>query len=299
MSVKPILFSSLFVLAGAAQADFNWQVDAAIGMSEVDFDKSDFTDTERDQIGIAGRYYLQTVEVEGKPFREAAFLGKQSSVSIAYGTDEETKPSNSDDEDEILNVFADIRIGQTPFRVGGVIGTHDNDDYSGTRFGVGFGWHIMDVSLLSFETSVETGDDDFGDQDISVFSVGYKHILPLGDTHLNLEADADFTNTEYDPKLGKTSDSDNATFSILAKWYMTQAFGFGAHITTSATDYGDNTALDTDVSRVVAGLISYEFNENIGISFESGVGGGTIEPIIGSDRDYGVFYYELGVQGRF
>ena len=306
MSVKPILFSSLFILSAAAHADFNWQVDAAIGGSEIDYDSKVFKDTENDQIDVSGTYYIQTVNTENKPIREAAFMGRNSSVRIAYGTDNQSEPSSATDDDENMQVSADIRIGQSDFRVGGVIGSLKNDDgssndYSGTLVGVGFGWHIVENSLLGFELSSETGDSGSNTTEVSAtaFTVNYKQIIGLGDTNLSVGGELSSIATTNDYVVGSDQTDDTVVFTVFAKWYMTDQFGFGGKVSSSSTDFDDKGTSDMDNNTMVAGLISYDFNELIGVSAEIGIGSGTTEYILGDDLDYDASYWSLAAQMRF
>lgn len=295
MLIKKTLTSALFILSATVQADFNWQVDAAIGESTLEPENS--KEFKREQLSVAGTYYLKAVEIAGNPIREAAFLGRNSKILLNYASDEST--DNNDDEDELLDITADIRIGQTDFRVGGTLGSHDNGDYSGDVFELTFGWHLLENALLSFEYENESGDGG-GSADISIdtFKVNYKQIINIGETWLSVGGGLYLESSELDGLI-QTTTQDTATLEAFVKWYMTNQFGFGGKITDSGTDYDNPTFIKEQTSTKIAGLISYDFNELIGISAELGLGSGTNDISIGNDVDFDTSYWEIGAQMRF
>ncbi|CAH0990348.1 hypothetical protein SIN8267_00440 [Sinobacterium norvegicum] len=278
---------ALLVACGSAQADFNLQVDGYFGGVEID---TDYTDIETENTGISAIYYLDSVSIDGKPIREAAFMGRQSKIGIGYMQDEITKPSYADFKSELYGVAADIRIGESPFRVGGGYGRHTNGDYDGDVFDLTFGWHVAELGLLSFTYSNESGDYGRVDVDQDLFSVGYKQIIKLNNSHLSVGGGASVGSVEEG-----LDDDDLSQVNGFVKWYVTEKFGFGGQLIVDSVDgrYEDITTV-----QFVANA-SYDFNELIGVSVELGRGDINYDETGYEEIEEDLFSYKLAAQVRF
>ena len=279
MSVKPILFSSLFILSAAVHADFNWQVDANYMSTENDYDINIANiDEEADGYGVQGKYYLSSVVVDQLPIREAAFLGKQSNVGIQYITAEQSKPKNVKDDRASIMLDADIRIGESAFRAGGFIGDIDEKftgyDYSAIKLGGMFGWHIQDNSLLTFKLYTEIGDNDYSgsttlDTVTSGFGVDYRQVLVIGSGHIAFGGGIEMETIVEERIIGDDFTDASVGINAFVTWYMTQKLGLGVKIDSYGYAYDDDRPIvggDAKGYEVLELAASYDFNEVVGFN---------------------------------
>ena len=303
---KQLLLALGLVTAATAHADFNYQVDIGFGTQETDVDNA-LSNEERDNFDLVGRYYIQTVTNDNQPFREAAFISKSSFIELAY--------ENSDvennlliDEEKDVSLTADIRIGETDFRVGGILANHDNGLITTTDLIAKFDWYVSGAenTLLSFEWGYGSGEVELSpvlEEDVSsnIWNVVVRDFRAINDEMsyvLGSYVNTDTTKVKLSTGSVETETREIALFGRL---YLNQHLGLGALLEWQKVDNESSAVNPIKGSDAFSlGLdVSYDFNEMAGIGFELYTGSGTNEFSNIADQDFDTSGFDLTAQFRF
>lgn len=200
-------------LSATAQADYQWQVDAAASRTNIDVG---FDDGDADNFGIAGSYFLESVDTSKGPLSEAAFVDQASSVSLSY--------IYTDLDDIIEDVDGDeygLEGRYVTDNAGWIIeGSYSRQtpDFSDIdTYSVGFGKYLTDNTTLTV-SYVKTDIDEGGDTDGYVASV--EHLWTLSSGAIKLEGNAGFVNVD--------DGDDIDVYNVAATYYINNNLGLGA-----------------------------------------------------------------------
>lgn len=206
---------ALAVSAAAQAEDYRWEIEADYSHGEYEIDG--FDDTEFDAFSVDGSFYLDSVNTNGSPLSEAAFLDQASDISVAY--------SYAEIDDNGIDVDGDDY---------GISGRYVTDgagwifDGSYTRlepldgeidvWTLGFGKYLTDNTTLVL--TYWNGDaDEGGDTDGG--AIGLKHFFRTADA-------AGFL-VEANYGLINVDDADDVDiYNLSGTWFPNQNWGIGA-----------------------------------------------------------------------
>ncbi len=169
---------------------------------------TDFDDLDDSSLGVIGQYFFNNVDDSGVPRAEAAFLGRASSVGLAYFTFDEADVDSIAIGGEIYfqNFYAAAALGQTSF------GSIDRDDIS-----LEFGFLPMDGLRLT--VGYDDEDSDLDILDLTTISLNGKYVVPLaGDKAFSVGA-----------SIAQSDDADDTiTYMASGDFFINQNLSFGA-----------------------------------------------------------------------
>lgn len=219
---KSALLLSLSLLSSTAFADnYNAQIDA-------DY----LTIDDVDVISVEGTYYFDQVTTANTAWAEAAFMGRNNNVSLAY--------ANVDGKGDILNLGGDYFYNNFLFALDATYSDYDWSS-SETDFTAEVGYFFAKNWLVS----VAGSDEDFSDS----LSLNTKYIRALSnDSFINVEAsylnadsdftvDADYYWTAQSSVGASLSTEDDYKFGINAQHFFTPAIS--ARVEFVSFDYDD------------------------------------------------------------
>ena len=245
------------VVSAAAQADYRWQVDGAVGRTNIDVGPDD---GDVDRVGLGGRFYFQNVDTSKGPLGEAAFLDQSSSVGAGW--------VYTDADDLVEDVDADSYqidgryVLQTSipliFEASWTRETPDFSDIDFYRFG--FGAYITDTTtvVLSYRTSDVDETNEIDPGDIDAYSIDLRHLWHLsGDGAIVLEASYGLIDVE-DNEINDGDDIDS--WNIGGTWYLNKSLGLSANYSRF-----DNFGIEEDT---YGAGVEWFVTENIGLSLD-------------------------------
>jgi Putative general bacterial porin len=224
-SLKIVSAIGLALIASHAGAD---DYISEIGLSY-------FDDESVSAVGIQGALYFDTVQTNGLPLTEAAFLNKASNVNLTYAR-LKSDFLGSDQNNNLTRLGIDYFVPNSIFYLGA--------GYSNVHFDSEFGSgsaDIWDITVgitplegLLVSTTHQDGDVDDGGYDLNLM---VKYVTQLsGDTAVNFEVEFQ--------EGGDSEDGFESEdyVSLAADYYLNHTFSLGAIIEDSyETGYGVRT----------------------------------------------------------
>lgn len=242
-------------VSAGAQADYRWQVDGAVGRTNIDVGRDD---GDVDSVGLGGRFYINEVDTSEGPLGEAAFLNQASSIGAGW--------VYTDADDIVEDVDADAYTidGRYVFKTSIPLilegsWTRETPDFSDIDFyRVGIGAYLTDTTtvVVSYRTSDVDESNDIDPGDIDAYSIDLRHLWHLSDSSaIVVEASYGFIDVEDN----EINDGDNIdSWNIGATWYVTRQLGFSAGYSRF-----DNFGIEEDTYGAGA---EWFVTENIGLS---------------------------------
>jgi hypothetical protein len=231
MFKKTVLMAGMALAVSAgAQADYQWQVDAAAGRTNLDYD---FDDGDIDKFGIGGSFFLDSVDTSKGPLSEAAFLDHASNISLSYVyTDADDLVEDLDgDEYQIDGRYVTDSAGWI------FEGSYDRWEPNNAEvdtWSVGFGKYLTDATTLVVSYA-EADADKGGDTD--GYRASVEHLWSWSHGGVRLEGNVGMVNVD--------DGDDIEEYNISATWYITNNFGLG--VQTGYVEAFNQEALSTDI----------------------------------------------------
>jgi hypothetical protein len=259
MPFKKTLLAMMMFGAAAAQADYQFELSAALGEASYEYEienpfGADYdVDQDVSELDLGATFYFAPVNTAKGPLAEAAFLSKSSEVAIDISRDE-VEWDDDDEYDIDSNIISGQFVLPNPsliFRAAWGQGEDDGDDTD--LLGIGFGGYITDHITLTLDYIQVDYDFDEDDESVDSFILTYKQLIEFGgDSSLVIE-----------PYLASIDDfgDDAAKVGIDVTWYITRQLGLTAGISGYGVedDGGDFSRGDSRVG------VDYFINENFHI----------------------------------
>lgn len=179
------------------------------------------SDEDYDGFAIGGEVFFSPVSCDGVPLKEAAFLGRASSVGGAYAQ----LDSDSNVDLDSWNLFTRVVVNSWVFE-GDVVSTSIDDDFVDSdvdSFRVAVGRYLGDRSQVLFayeETEIE-------ELDAERLSASIKTVVAL-ENGMSYTIDALVGLVQQDGFAGSDDDGFDVLFS--ADWYFNNQFSVGAEL---------------------------------------------------------------------
>ena len=226
MFKKTVIAAGLgLAISSAAQAEYQFELGA--NSSTGDFEVGSAS-ADQETFGLAGSYYLDSVDTSRGPLGEAAFLDRASSIDLDFSTGE----LDGDESDVDVDSFAiDGRLVakesgwllELGYRLD-EIGNEEVDTYS-----IGAGKYVLENTavVLSYANS---DSDILGESDS--YELGLEHLWQLERGAIKLDAVVGLV----DPEIR----DDYSVWGLDGTYYVNPSLGFGA---AYALADGDETEL--------------------------------------------------------
>ena len=206
---------------GAAQAqDYQMEGSAAYSSIKRDVGASDSV------LGLGFTYNFEQVKTAGVPLAEAAYLGRNSNLALAYATV---------DKADVDTMGAQGEFYLDNLYLAALYATTDVAGTSVDTFGGSIGFRLGEGTQLAL--GYTTTDAGAGGS-VDAISLSAKHVAKLsGGNFINLEGDYSTLDDAVDTK----------TFSVAGDFYFDPTFSLGASF-TSSDDSASSSSSDFGVS---------------------------------------------------
>jgi hypothetical protein len=237
MFKKTALVASIaLAISATAQADYQFEVDAAVGNTNIDIGRDDGDIV---KAAVGGSFFFESVDTSKGPLSEAAFLDHASSVSAAYSyVDADDIVDNLDGDEYGISGRYVLDLDALPLIFEGSWSRRTPDFSDIDYFSLGFGAYITPATtvIFTYRTS-DVDDSDLVDAgDIDIYNLAVEHLWSFGnDSALKLAG-------EYGAIQVDGDDVDDIdSWSVGATYYINDNIGFG-------TSFGrfDNFGLEED-----------------------------------------------------
>ena len=213
-------------LSAAAQADYQWQVDAgyAAGSTDSKLKTSQGTrnnSNDADIWNVAGTWYMETVDTSKGPLGEAAFLDHASNITLGY-TDGEIDFSDFDNADGNTYSFQSRYVAEGPgWKLSGWLvdlgyERREPGDAEIDFYNIGIGKYVTPnttVVLKYDRIDVNNGDDTNG------YGAEVAHFFPFSSGGLKVAANGG--------KVVVSGADDVEEWGLNGTWYITNNIGVG------------------------------------------------------------------------
>jgi len=231
-------------VSAGAQADYRWQVDGAVGRTNIDVGHDD---GDVDRVGLGGRFYFNEVDTSKGPLGEAAFLDQASSIGAGWVYTDADDIVEDVDSDSYAIDGRYVLQTSVPL-IFEANWTRETPDFSDVDyFRVGFGAYITETTtvVVSYRTSDIDESDDVEAGDIDAYGIDLRHLWHLGgDAAIVLEGHYGLIDVD-DNNINDGDDIDS--WNIGGTWYINNSLGFSA-----AYNRFDNFGLEQDTYSVGA-----------------------------------------------
>lgn len=180
MRIKTALALAVAVASTGAMAS-DYRVEG--GLSYVDLDGDDHI------IAVDGTFYFEQVQTARRPLAEAPFLGRNSNISLSYGTLDEA-------DVDLIGLGAEVWVDHFYLSAEFLRADIDVDEID--NYEARLGYMVGDGFL------VNVGFADGDSFDKSSILLGTKYVAPVGGNFINLEADLEVN--DGDSTLGLVGD---------------------------------------------------------------------------------------------
>jgi Putative general bacterial porin len=217
-------YTAIALLASnlAMANDFHAEISANYTRGKTTYTSStgDFSYNDKSSL-LGGRYYLTSVETAGKPLAEAAFLGKNSSISATY-YDYRSKidygsGDSFDNNGSSNSIGAFIYVPSTILVLGASYSSSSGQRDHSTQYTLG----VTPVEGLMVYTSF------WGDSEIRRNNINAKYVMPFDNGAA--------VNMEMGFRKGKDDEKNN--YSLSGDYYFNRYYSLGL-----ATGWGDGTS---------------------------------------------------------
>lgn len=219
----------------------------------VSYGQADQDSVETDSYSVSGIAHFKSVETDGHPLEEAAFLERSSYVELGYTHDDTDDGTNEDDKDNTFNMGLHLNTGERYF-IELDLTNSNMEDGNSFLAGLGFGAYIQDNITVALGYVDATLEPDNGDKVTAegyaingrgVFKLGDEQAFAVEGTFSVLDADSGNDNQEILSLEGRyyimrtthvgleysmTSEEDNDSdgFTLSAQHFITPQLAIGA-----------------------------------------------------------------------
>ncbi len=263
-------------ISAGAQADYQWEVDAAIGRTNIDVD---FEDGDVDKYFIGGSYFLDSVDTSKGPLAEAAFLDHASDVSLSYVyTDADDIIEDLDgDEYKIDGHYVTDSAG---WIFEGSYQRNEPNDAEIDTYSLGFGKYLTDATTLVV-TYASADVDDGGDTD--GYQASVEHLWNWSGGGFKLEGNVGFINVD--------DNDDTNVYNVAGTWYITN--NVGLRFGTGYTETFNQEFLSTSAG------VEWFINEAIALSANLEYAESDDDLFDGEDSEAEITSFAIGARVRF
>ncbi|MCI0506815.1 MAG: putative porin [Gammaproteobacteria bacterium] len=259
----PLCLSVAFTYPSFSQAQDSYQYVAGAGYANTDYD-FDFEITTL--LGVFQMYTAPVSYTEG-PRAEAAFLNRQPTLLLSYGTVDFEIATESIDGTDLIAGF-EYANQNTPFTFGVLYNQAEADEtILGTEvevtqdvLGFQMGYYLTGRSRISVEYSQEeneilVGGSSFVQLEQDTYGVSYKNVNYLENNRfLNINVGAAYIDNDIDEQ--------NTEFVVAADYYFDRAIRVGAGIGINSGDniFEEGTTISVNINAFLSPLASIGFN---------------------------------------
>ncbi|WP_116366578.1 putative porin [Parahaliea mediterranea] len=218
MFKKIAIISSLSLLvAGGANADYQWELGGNYATGEID---SDAQDADQDIFGFQGRYYIAPVDTSKGPLAEAAFLDRASHIELNYENGEIDLDGLGDVDSEAYSLGGRWVHKESGWLADFEYRVDEIDDQDIDTYSVGIGRYLgQNTTLTASYGHVEQDDVDFLEADI--WGLDVEHLMSFDNgTSLKMAAGYGYVDTDE----GDSGDQ----YRLEGTYYPTEKLGIGA-----------------------------------------------------------------------
>lgn len=276
--------SSLILATGtlSSHAHAEYQIEAEVGFADgsADLDNPG-TDFDYTAFNMGLTAYFETINQDGVPLNEQAFVSKASYASFGFSA---IDFDNLADQDA-LSAVLDYRIPNQKIRLYAGLSKTDVDttptDSGLDGWLIGGGLYASENGLISLFYEDQSGDDLDSDE----WTLAYEHFLAEEKTPIAFDA--------FVSSGTNILDTDTVTFGAGLDFYLSNELSLGGAIVSQTSDYNNG---DEAYYFESSGRVSYWLNPRFNLSLEIASASETIEPASGSDYDGS--YWQIGLAGK-
>lgn len=232
MFKKTVIAAGLgLALSSAAQAEYQFELGA--NSSTGDFEVGSMNNADQERFGLAGTYYIESVDTSKGPLGEAAFLDRASSINLDLSTGE---IDGDGDNIDIDSYAAGSRLvsKESGWLVDLGYRLDEIENEQSDTFSIGAGKYVLEntaVVLNYINAEADTlGEyayaNTLGESD--TYGLGVEHLWHLEQGAVKLDTSLALV----DPEMG---DDINA-WGLGGTYYVNHALGFGAAYSQSDSD---------------------------------------------------------------
>lgn len=229
MRIKNSLALAVALAAtGAMASDYR----AEGGLSYIDLDGDDHI------IAVDGTFYFEQVQTARRPLAEAAFLGRNSNISLSYGTFDEA-------DIDLINLGAEVWVDD--FYLSAEFSRADLDAVNLDDYEARLGYMVGDGFLVNVGFA---NGDSF---DKASVLLGTKYVAPVGGNFINLEADLE------------VNDGDSQ-LSLVGDYFFNNQFSAGLRLTETdvsgvKTEFG--VGAKYFITSTISGELEYTTQDSV------------------------------------
>jgi hypothetical protein len=253
----------LFTYPAFSQAQDSYQYVAGAGYSNTDYD----FDLEITSLLGVFQMYTAPVSYTDGPRAEAAFLNRQPSLFLSYGTVDFEIFTESIDGTNLIAGF-EYASQNTPFTLGVLYNQAEaNETIFATEvevtqdvLGFQLGYYLTNRSRLSAEyiqeeNEILVGGSSFLQLEQDTYGVSFKNVIYLENNRfLNINLGAAYIDND--------ADEQNTEFAVAADYYFDRAIRVGAGIGINSGDNvaEEGTTISVNINAFLSPLASIGFN---------------------------------------